>query len=166
MIRAASATDLPAIHRLVQEAARWMVARGIEQWQPDAFLTRRVDDVFARGETLVAYADGVLLGSVSLTWEDRFGWGEDGDDGRAGYVHLLVGRGYGRRLLAGAEQLMTARGRALSRLDCVLANPKLRSYYQAAGYRLVRETDFGGRIDIPRCGLYEKALTAPPDPRA
>lgn len=55
-------------------------------------------------------------------------------------------------------RLIRRRGRSLARLDCVLPNPKLQRFYEAAGYVRVGETDFGGRPDIPRCGLYEKAL--------
>lgn len=166
MIRPATAADLAEVHRLTQDAARWMVARGIEQWQPDDFLARRVDDVFAHSDTLVAHVGGLVVGSVSIEWEDALGWGEEGEDGRAGYIHVLVGPGYGRLLLDAAEGLIAARGRTLSRLDCVIASQKLRAYYEAAGYMLVRETDFGGRADIPRCGLYEKTLTASRGPRA
>jgi hypothetical protein len=52
---------------------------------------------------------------------------------------------------------MAPRG-IVARLDCVLTNGRLRRYYEAAGYHQIRETDFDGRADIPRCGLYEKAL--------
>jgi predicted N-acetyltransferase YhbS len=165
-MRPATPADLPDIHRLTQEAARWMVERGIEQWRPDDLLARRVDETFAEGVTLVVCAAGAVVGSVSVLWEDRLGWGDEGDDGRAGYVNLLVGRGYGRRLLDAAESVMRAQGRALSRLDCVVSSAKLRSFYERAGYTFVRETDFGGRCDIPRCGLYEKDLRAGPAPTA
>ncbi len=157
-VRLAKPPDRPDVHRLVQDAARWMVARGFVQWQPGAALAGRVDDAFATGETLVLRAGGKLVASVSVTWEDRFGWGPAGADGRAGYIHLLVGRGYGRRMVAAAERLIRRRGRSLARLDCVLACAKLHRLYESAGYRRVGETDFGGRRGVPRCALYEKRL--------
>ena len=143
-----------------------MVANGIEQWRPDHTLARRVEDAWCEGETLVLPGGGGLAGSVSVFWDDRLAWGDEGDDGRAGYIHLLVGRSHGRDLLDAAERLIVERARPLARLDCVVSGAYLRHFYEAAGYRYVRDTNFGGREDIPLCRLYEKPLTGPPGPTA
>lgn len=50
--------------------------------------------------------------------------------------------GTGRALLAHAEERVTAAGRALCRLDCVSTNPRLRAYYERAGYTVVGEQPF------------------------
>ncbi|CAM5240436.1 hypothetical protein SALBM135S_03557 [Streptomyces alboniger] len=47
--------------------------------------------------------------------------------------------GTGREMLAAAERRVAGAGRALCRLDCVTSNPRLRTYYEEAGYTVVGE---------------------------
>lgn len=47
--------------------------------------------------------------------------------------------GTGRLMLTEAERRIAASGRPLCRLDCLSSNPRLREYYQAAGYTVVGE---------------------------
>ncbi len=81
----------------------------------------------------------------ALQWEDPRFWGDDGTDGRAGYVHRLVvrrahaGRGLGARILAWADENVRAGGRSHLRLDVVSHNAPLRRYYETAGFEHVRD---------------------------
>lgn len=137
------AADLPALVALYDAAAHWMQANGITQWKPgekdeDHFRRRLAD-----GEVWLAEAAGHLVGAFELWWQDEPAWGARPPE--AGYVHrLMVARGRapagtGRAMLTHAEQRTAATGRTWSRLDCVSSNPRLRTYYEAAGYTVVGE---------------------------
>lgn len=148
--RRAGATDLTTLVRLRDDAARWMLANGINQWRPgekgEEHFRRRID----AGEVWLALwgaatsgADGPVAGAWELWWADPLAWGERPAD--AGYVHrLMVDRstapsGAGRLLLAAAERRIGQLGLTYSRLDCVASNPRLRTYYESAGYTHVGE---------------------------
>lgn len=138
--------DLPALVALYDAAARWMQKNGIAQWKPgekdaDHFRRRRLE-----GEVWLAESAEHLVGAFELWWQDEPAWGPQPPE--AGYIHrLMVDRdrapsGTGRAMLAHAEQRIAEAGRAWSRLDCVSSNPRLRTYYEAAGYTVVGEQPF------------------------
>ncbi len=145
--RLADATlDLPALVALYDDAARWMQDNGIVQWKPgekDAEHFRRRITEREAGEVWLAETADRTVGGFELWWEDLPAWGEQPPV--AGYVHrLMVDRasappGTGRALLDQAEQRITQAGRERCRLDCVSSNPRLRTYYEDAGYTVVGE---------------------------
>jgi ribosomal protein S18 acetylase RimI-like enzyme len=145
----ATPADAAAVLRLRDEVAGWLLARGIDQWHPGELTVAGLAAHAAAGKLHVIRAGGRVVAAVVVQDADEPIWGPD--DGKAGYVHTLVvdrahaGTGLGRRLLAGAEDLIVAAGRRLARLDCVSRNPALRAYYRAAGYAEVgtRETYYG-----------------------
>ncbi|WP_043686180.1 GNAT family N-acetyltransferase [Streptomyces xylophagus] len=164
--RKASAADAALLVRLRDTAALWQLARGIDQWKPgekgEAHFRRRV----AEGEVWLAYADGSPAGACELWWHDLEAWGPRPPD--AGYVHRLMTTphtappGTGRRLLAQAESRIAASGRTFARLDCLASNPRLRAYYESAGYTVVGEqrAKDGGLGSPYSVTLLEKRLTA------
>jgi GNAT superfamily N-acetyltransferase len=146
MVRA-SAEDFDAVLEVVQDATRRMQENGLTHWR--LYLTdagvrqvqRRVAGAAGEEVYLARRADdGRAVGAVSIEWSDREYWSDRGDDGLAGYVHMLCvhrlarGTGLGEQILQWAEQLITSRGRALARLDCWAASPFLPQYYERLGY--------------------------------
>jgi 8-oxo-dGTP diphosphatase len=133
--------EVDAFVALLEDAARWIHDRGIEQWRPGSMRAQR--EVFAaaqrRGELFVTEEAGVLTGGFSLTaspdpiWSDR-------PEPSALYLGKLVvardhtGAGLGERILAGAERIARERGVGWLRLDCVASNELLARYYQRQGY--------------------------------
>lgn len=109
----------------------------------------------------VVRRDGRPIAAVAVLWEDPDIW--SADDGRAGYVHLLMvdrahaGTGLGDRMLDHAEQHIRHAGRPLARLDAVTTNRVLTRWYLARGYRPVGTRTFPG-TDWYDTTLYEKAL--------
>jgi GNAT superfamily N-acetyltransferase len=82
------------------------------------------------------------------------------DDGRALVVHKLsvrrayAGRGYPLRLLEFAAQHARRLGKTFLRLDTVAGRPKLRKFYEHAGFKYVGAKSVG-RYNL---ALYEKGL--------
>ncbi|WP_407286252.1 GNAT family N-acetyltransferase [Streptomyces sp. BP-8] len=138
--------DLASLVALYDSAARWMQKSGIDQWKPggkdEAHFRRRI----AEGEVWLAEVGGEIAGAFELWWEDEPAWGPQPPE--AGYVHrLMVDRGRapagtGRAMLAHVERRISESGRQWARLDCVSSNPRLRTYYEAAGYTVVGEQPF------------------------
>ncbi|MEV6108588.1 GNAT family N-acetyltransferase [Streptomyces sp. NPDC051940] len=181
-LRPATDTDLPLLVRLRDDAARWMIRQGIQQWRPGDFGEEHFRRVREYGEVWVAEAGAAdaggvgaavaedrprpVIGAFELWWEDEDAWGVQPPV--AGYVHrLMVDRevatpGAGRLLLGAAERRVAETGRELVRLDCLATNERLNAYYENAGYRAV-----GHKSGKPQAGgpprsftLREKSLTA------
>ncbi|MEU6989107.1 GNAT family protein [Streptomyces sp. NPDC046465] len=142
-VRPATDDDLGTLVSLYDGAARWMLAQGITQWTPGGRDERHFRRLLrsASAEVWLAHdGPGNALGAYELWWSDEQAWGVQPPV--AGYVHRLMTRrgapaGTGRGLLADAERRIAAAGRSLSRLDCVETNPRLRTYYEKAGYTVV-----------------------------
>ncbi|MFJ5033016.1 GNAT family N-acetyltransferase [Streptomyces sp. NPDC088560] len=157
--RLARDTDLAALVRLRDDAARWMIARGVTgQWQPGELDGDHFRRAMATGEVWLAEAGGRVAGAWELWWQDEDAWGPQPPV--AGYVHrLMVDRGSarpgaGRLLLRAAERRVAAAGRAVVRLDCLADNTRLNAYYPDAGYRVV-----GHKAGKPQPGGAPKSFT-------
>lgn len=157
--------DAALLVRFRDDAARWMQERGIEQWKPGELGEGHFRARMAEGEVWLAEHEGRMVGAWELWWADEPAWGVRPPD--AGYVHrLMVGRataprGTGRAMLDRAERRITEKGRPYARLDCVSSNPRLRAYYEGAGYTVVGEQPHkeGGQGGSPYAvTLLEKAL--------
>lgn len=154
----AGVDDVDAFVALLEDAAQWMVDRGIEQWRPGAMAAQRtmIVDAQSRGELLVVREAGRVVGGVVLRAEaDPIWMGRPADS--ALYLSKLVvarsriGERLGERILAGAEGIATDRAAGWLRLDCVATNHSLARYYQRLGY-YPRETVVG-RL------LHDKKIT-------
>ncbi|WP_405870377.1 GNAT family N-acetyltransferase [Streptomyces sp. NBC_00005] len=141
--RRATPADAPTLVRLRDSSALWQLARGIDQWQPGEKDETHFRTRMEQGEVWLAHAGPHLAGAWELWWDDQAAWGPRPAD--AGYIHRLMTTphtappGTGRELLARAESRILATGRPYARLDCLASNPRLRAYYESAGYRVVGE---------------------------
>lgn len=84
----AIAGDADELHRLREAAARWLVERGIRQWQPGAVGIGSIREQIRAGEWFLHRANGSVLVALRLLWSDPLFWGEQQAD--AAYVHGLV----------------------------------------------------------------------------
>lgn len=154
----ATPDDANAILAILEDAARWLVARGIDQWHPGDFLRPPLLRIIARGEVYLARCADDPAGTLTLQWEDVPTWGVMPPD--AAYVHgFAVGRAYaglglGRALLDWAERQAIEGGKTYLRLDCLASNPALRAYYERAGFSL------RGLVDDDQSALYERRVSA------
>ncbi|MFE1952370.1 GNAT family N-acetyltransferase [Streptomyces sp. NPDC059524] len=158
--RLADDTDLATVVGLRDDAARWMLSRGVTgQWRPGELGVDHFRRTRERGgEVWLAESGERAVGAWELWWEDEAAWGPQ--PATAGYVHRLmvahgsVPPGTGRELLRAAERRVAERGRPLARLDCVATNPALKAYYIKAGYRVV-----GHKEGKPQPGTKPKSFT-------
>ncbi|MFE7276680.1 GNAT family N-acetyltransferase [Streptomyces sp. NPDC057623] len=158
-VRPAAEADLAALVRLRDDAARWMLARGITgQWRPGELDEDHFGRVMTHGEVWLAETGGDIAGAWELWWQDEAAWGPQPPV--AGYVHrLMVDRsvaapGTGRLLLGAVERRVAAAGRVCVRLDCLAGNEPLNAYYRQAGYRVV-----GRKEGKPQPGGAPKSFT-------
>jgi ribosomal protein S18 acetylase RimI-like enzyme len=159
-VREAGSADLDVVLSILEEAARWLVCRGIDQWRPGSFSRQRIAARIERGEMYLAELAGYPVGTFALQWSDEETWGDVPDD--AGYVHGLAirrdfaVRGLGREVLRRAENLAVASGKKYLRLDCMAENNALNEYYERAGF------GYRGRVPVRglEVSLYEKEAGA------
>jgi protein-tyrosine phosphatase len=159
-VASAQPCDLDDLEALYEDAARWLAARDINQWQAGYFRRDSQLAAIRRGECYIVRAPGQAVGMLTLIWADPSIWGEQPAD--AGYLHGLAvrrdwaGLGLGRQLLTWAERRVAAAGKPYLRLDCGADNPPLRAYYEHAGF--IHKGDTGTRW---RASLYEKPVGLP-----
>jgi 8-oxo-dGTP diphosphatase len=157
----AEPADIDTVLHLRDEAADWMIGRGLKQWAPGELQRRFVQARVGSGQVFVMRRRGRALATVTITWSDEPVWGEFSGD--AGYVHMLVvsstlrGSGVGGWLLNWAEGHIAGQGHKRARLDCVQGNPALRNWYRERGYRQVGQRSFDAPSWSPVV-LLEKEL--------
>ena len=65
MVRAGG-SDLDTVLSILEEAALWLVRRGIDRWEPGSFSRRRIADRIGRGEMYLARSAGQTFGTFAL----------------------------------------------------------------------------------------------------
>ena len=149
---AAVTGDAENLYALREAAARWLVGRGIRQWQPGEVGIGTIRRQIDAGEWFVHRRSGTVLAALRLLWADPVFWGEQPDD--AAYVHGLVidrqhaGEGLGSAALTWAEERTRAAARTYLRLDHAADNERLARYYRERGFieRGRREFDAWGPV--------------------
>jgi RimJ/RimL family protein N-acetyltransferase len=157
----AQAADLVSVMEILDEAAAWLKARGIQQWPSPhpPHVWQRTTAAIQRGDVYLAYMllERSPVGTLRLTWTDAY-WSSDRE--LAGYVHGLAIRthlhGYhlGDALLDWAKDQVRQVNRKVLRLDCLTQNAALCHYYETRGFRLcgqIEDQDY-------RANLYEQAV--------
>lgn len=154
----AQPADLDTVLAILEEAARWLAGKGIDQWRPGSFPRQSIADAIARGEVILARLGEEAVGTLTLQWSDELFWGAGPPD--AGYLHKLAirrafaGQELGRSLLGWTERTVAAAGKQYLRLDCTGENEALCAYYERAGFAPRGERQGRGW----RVRLYEKPV--------
>jgi GNAT superfamily N-acetyltransferase len=144
--QAAGEPDIQAVAQLWTEAAAWLAQQGTDQWQYPIKM-HNIRSAVAAGSCWLAEERGALVGTITIDTNADEGLWDDDELADAVIVHRMVvarshaGQGIGNLLLDHAEAIGRALGRHWIRLDAWTNNTGLHSYYQRAGFRLVRITD-------------------------
>jgi ribosomal protein S18 acetylase RimI-like enzyme len=151
-------TAVAALH-IWQDAAQWLVERGLGLWSPDIFDEEFVEDALARGLIIGAILDGEVAGLALLQWRDELWW-PDRPPGGAAYIHKVAiargaaGRGLPDALVHECERRARARAVDVVRLDTAADRPALRSLYERLGFTAVDLRAVGSLAGV----RYEKVL--------
>lgn len=101
----ATHADIDAALEILNEAARWLASRAIDQWPADGFPYDIISADVSRGEVFIAKQRSLAVATFTLQWSDQLFWPGASDD--AGYVHRIAvrrsARGLGVALLKFAE---------------------------------------------------------------
>ncbi|TME91882.1 MAG: GNAT family N-acetyltransferase [Chloroflexi bacterium] len=157
-VEPARTEELDLVLNLLEDASRWLLAKGVEQWHAGQWKREKIAAAMERGEVFLAWEGATVVATISLQWSDELLWPAAAGD--AGYVHRLAvasdahGRGLGRALLDWAGREIARRGRSQLRLDCACDNPGLRRYYEELGFRHRGDRPMGRYC----ASLYERAL--------
>ena len=144
VIQRAESDDLDDAAEILEDAARWVQSIGEEAWHEGTFIQsngwgRRELLAALRAEGLfVARIDQRAVATVSLFDVDERFWPDAPRD--ALYLHKLAvrrthaGLGIGRALVEWSADFARAQGKTFLRLDCPAENPRVRTYYEDAGF--------------------------------
>lgn len=152
-VRPATALDASVASAILQEAASWLLSRGIEQWQPAWFDRDWVERQVDAGSLHLGVIGNEPVATLRVAWEDPEVWGEQPPD--AAYIHSLAVRrqyaGAGPRMIDWAASAVTEAGRLFLRLDCWQGNSGLRRYYESLGFSHRGDVEQSG---FPRGGHW------------
>ncbi|UGT44777.1 GNAT family N-acetyltransferase [Nocardia yamanashiensis] len=127
---------------MLTEASAWLRSRGIDQW-PQRFPSASVQQQIARGESLLVLEAGTPIATIAVTDRNTEFW--ETDDPPAYYISRLAiarraaGAGLGYRILDWITARAAADRRRYVRLATSSDNPRLRRYYEQAGFEHVAD---------------------------
>ncbi len=156
-IRAAKASDVPALHRLLQLA--FAQYRGKLDPPSGAFreTEEKLYSLLLTEHAAVAIHNGRRAGCVFYDIGDEFVYFH-----RLAVLPSFRRRGIGRRLIAYVEERALRIGRAHVRLCVRTMLPETRFYYERSGYSVVGLHAHKG-YDLPTYYVMQRDLTRPPD---
>jgi GNAT superfamily N-acetyltransferase len=169
----ATPADLDAILGLIEEASRWLKARGKDQWavpwpnreQRDA---RVLKGLVNRKTVIVRQGDTAVATVTIANWHNPDVWvsGSCTTDlsKRAVYLHRLItarkyaGHGLGESLINWAEKRARASyGAQRTRIDVWRTNTDLHRYYQNLGFESCGQCP---NASYPSGALFERRIVA------
>ena len=142
---------------IMREAARWAEEQGNPMWDLESLSDVSLAQRCQPHEVFVGELAGEPVVTALIQDRDPDIWP---DDGTALIIHKLAvrrghaGRGFANELLLFAEQRARELGRKWLRLDTDSTRPKLRQFYERAGFTPVGFKTLG-RYHL---ALYEKEL--------
>ncbi len=161
VILPASAPDLPLLLEILDDAARWLISKGIRQWNspPSPEACTLVEREIAGGRVFLVRLPGApeAVATFRVEWAGAPLWPEEKN---AGYLYTLalrpnyVGLGLGKSIVHWVDNYFRAVGKEWFRLDCIASNDRLRRWYEELGFRYCSTTI----VDAYALALYEKEL--------
>lgn len=127
-IARARIADYEAAMAILREAADWLSAQSISQWEHwhSKVGEMMLHDRIEHHEVYLVRRENVPVGTLTIQWSDSQQWGERGLDGLAGYIHgiaisrSIAGLRGGERLLEWAVEKIIEGSRRFARLDAGL----------------------------------------------
>lgn len=139
--RLAETAEFDLVISILDEAARWLIARGIRQWEspPSAEFLAFMQKQFAEGEVYLIFPEGSeqAIGTFRLRWSGGPGRTQEAN---AGYLYSFAlrpnytGKGIGVAVIDWIGRQLAGLGRNTLRADCISGNQRLRNWYERLGF--------------------------------
>ena len=143
----------------LMSSAEWLNLMGKPMWKVKDLTVEEILKKYSLEETKLCYENEKLIGVYVLQWYDSLFWPEL-KDFKSGYLHKLSvsdeyrGKNYGNELIKSAELLCKKNNIEWLRLNCGTSRPRLRNFYEIAGFKMVDRVFVDNRDQI----RYEKRL--------
>lgn len=165
-LRKATATDIPAIMLIMEQARAAQRALGFRQWDDGYPPQSQLEEEISAGRGFVLDGDAICAYAAIVADDPEYSdlrnvMTSPGES--YAVIHRLAigdayrGRGIARRFLASLEEEMLRRGILWSRADTGLENHPMQKALAATGHRLLCRHNF---VWGPRL-VYEKSLRPP-----
>jgi GNAT superfamily N-acetyltransferase len=141
------------------KSAEWLNLIGKSMWNTNDLTAQELLKKYRLQEMKLCYDDEKLIGVYVLQWNDPLFWPEL-EDYKSGYLHKLAvcseyrGHDYGNELIKSAELLCKENDIEWLRLNCGTFRPRLRNFYEKAGFKMLDRVFIDNRDQI----RYEKKL--------
>ncbi|WP_297860390.1 GNAT family N-acetyltransferase [Meiothermus sp.] len=162
-IKPASLEEVEVACDILQEAARWLMARGETLWHLDELTPEHFRPVAQQGELFLAYLNLRAVGTFTYQLSDPLFWPRI-PAGTSAFLHKVAvrrevaGQGVAIAMVAWAKEQARAAGLSYLRLDTDFNRPKLRSFYERLGFTCVGAKQLT-RLGYPlHVALYELKL--------
>lgn len=158
MIRRAKLDEIDKILAITRACADKMIAEGIYQWNEDYPSQQAFEIDIARNELYVLLSEDDILGCIAISskkdeeyktvsWLTR--------DAANYYIHRVAvhpqyqGKGYARKLMDFAEDLVKKSDGISIRLDTFSQNLRNQKFYEARGYQRLGNVYFPNQSEHP-----------------
>jgi len=140
-IQTATEKDLHDVADVLQQAARWLQAKGQPLWtEEEVAADKLLPDVLAGRYVIARDPQGAPVGAFKLHESEPEMWPDvPGEESlflhKMALVRREAGKGLAQALIAWAIREAKTRGKRFLRLDFLGDRPKLRSIYEQCGFR-------------------------------
>lgn len=138
-VRRALASDIQLVSDILQDAAEWLRDRGIPLWTDEELAVERLAPDIAAGQFYLGEWDGKPAATLRFQLTDAEVW-PDLDSGDSAFIHRFAvrrpfaGKGVSLAMLSWSAEKARECGRSYLRLDCEAHRPRLREFYERAGF--------------------------------
>ncbi|MDF2881651.1 MAG: GCN5-related N-acetyltransferase [Clostridiaceae bacterium] len=144
---------------VLMESAQWLDSIEKSMWKVNDLTVDKLLEKYNIEDMKLCYENGDLIGVYVLQWYDPLFWANLKKN-ETGILHKLAickkyrKSGYGKKLIESAELLCKNRNVNWIRLNCGTFRPRLRKFYENAGFKAVDRVFIDNRDQI----RYEKQI--------
>ncbi len=138
IIQAKSGADAAFVSSILQEAADWLIAKGVKLWETDELSVDKIFEQVENGMFWLVKIDGGFAGCIRYQNEDSEYW-DDVPHTDSAFVHKVAvrrrfaGQNVSENLIEWAKHKAKAEGNKFLRLDCA-KREKLCRLYESFGF--------------------------------
>lgn len=151
--------NIEIFSKVLIESAIWLDSIGQSMWKVNDLTVDKLLQKYDIEDMKMCYHNGNLFGVYVLQWHDPLFW-TNLKRNESGILHKLAvcreysKNGYGKKLIESAELLCKSRNVNWIRLNCGTFRPRLRNFYESAGFKMVDRVFIDNRDQI----RYEKFI--------